>query len=64
MQKKMEKPISLFSRDFKRSAEHSFVVANSDSCLCSRLTCEYSNGRDAFVGSAAPVLPHHVRTRP
>jgi len=50
----MKKPISLFSGDFKRAAEHSFVVATSDSCLCSRLTCEYSNGRDAFVGSAAP----------
>ena len=46
--------------DFKRSAEHSFVITTSDSCLCSRLTCEYSNGRDAIVASAAPLLPHHV----
>ena len=60
MQKKMEKPISLFNGDFKRSAEHSFVIATSDSCLCSRMTCEYSNGRDAIVASAAPLLLHHV----
>jgi len=62
-QKKMEKPILLFSGDFKRSAENSFVVATSDSCLCSRLTCEYTNGRDAIVASTARLLPHHVWTR-
>jgi len=32
----MEKPISLFSGNFKRSAEHSFVVATSETGLCSR----------------------------
>jgi len=37
------------SEDFKRSAEHSFVIATSDLCLCSRITYEYSNGRDAIV---------------
>jgi len=47
------------SEDFKRSAEHSFVIATSDLCLCSRLTCEYSNDRDTIVASAAPLLPHH-----
>jgi len=48
------------SGDFKRSSELSFVVATSGSCLCSRLTYEYSNGQDAIVLSAATLLPHHV----
>jgi len=58
-----EKPISLLGGDFKRSAEHSFDITTSDLCLCSRLTWECSNGRDAIVASAAPLLPHHVWTR-
>jgi len=45
------------SEDYKRSAEHSYVIATSDLCLRSRLTCEYSNSRDA---NAMPLLPHHV----
>ena len=39
---KMEKPILLFSRDFKCSAEHSFVVTRSDPCLCSMWTLKQS----------------------
>jgi len=42
------------SEDFKRSTEHSCVVATSHLCLRSRLTCEYSNGRDAIIANAAP----------
>jgi len=49
--------------DFKRCAEHSFVIATSDLCLRSRLTCEYSNGRDAIVASAAPLQSQLVCIR-
>ena len=33
MQKKMKKPISQFSGDFKRSTERSFFVTTSDACF-------------------------------